>query len=189
MKILRHAQPPGRPSAIAIGSFDGVHLGHAAILARVAAEAEARDLDPAVLTFEPLPREFFSPESAPARLTSLAERLTEIARHGIRTAFLERFDAAFAALTPDAFCVRLRQNYGARWVMVGPDFRFGARRAGDHAFSRRPAAAWDSRWWCCRKSWRARPGSRARACAKRWRAPISPKPGASSEGRMRSPGA
>ena len=133
MKILRHAQPPARPSAIAIGSFDGVHLGHAEILARVAGEAGTRYLDPAVLTFEPLPREFFSPETAPARLTSLAERLAQIARHGIRTAFLERFDAAFAALTPDAFCVRLRQNYGARWVMVGPDFRFGARRAGDTA--------------------------------------------------------
>jgi len=133
VKILRHAQPPARPSAIAIGSFDGVHLGHAEILARVAGEAGTRYLDPAVLTFEPLPREFFSPETAPARLTSLAERLAQIARHGIRTAFLERFDAAFAALTPDAFCVRLRQNYGARWVMVGPDFRFGARRAGDTA--------------------------------------------------------
>jgi len=133
VKILRHAQPPAPPSAIAIGSFDGVHLGHAAILSRVVAQANARSLDPAVLTFEPLPREFLSPESAPARLTTLTERLWEISRHGIRTAFVERFDARFAALTPDAFCVRLRQNYGARWVMVGPDFRFGARRGGDTA--------------------------------------------------------
>ena len=133
MKILRHPQPPALPSAIAIGSFDGVHLGHAAILARVVAEARTRFLDPAVLTFEPLPREYFSPGNAPPRLTTLTERLAEIARHGVRTVFVERFNAGFAALTADAFCVRLRQNYGARWVMVGPDFRFGAGRTGDTA--------------------------------------------------------
>jgi riboflavin kinase/FMN adenylyltransferase len=125
--------PGGPPTAIAIGSFDGVHLGHAAIIARLMDESRRRSLEPAVLTFEPLPREFFAPATAPARITTLAERLDEIARLGIRTAFVERFDARFAALSPEAFCVRLRENHGARWAMVGPDFRFGARRAGDVA--------------------------------------------------------
>jgi riboflavin kinase/FMN adenylyltransferase len=142
MKIVRH---PGGSSdrastssartdvAITIGSFDGVHLGHQAILARVVAEARARALSPAVLTFEPLPREFFSPASAPARLTTLSERLAQIACKDIAVAFVERFDARFAALSPSAFAQRLREAYGARWVMVGPDFRYGAKRAGDIA--------------------------------------------------------
>jgi riboflavin kinase/FMN adenylyltransferase len=131
VKIVRHPAGAGAQSAIAIGSFDGVHLGHQAILERVVAEARSRGLKPAVLTFEPLPREFFSPQAAPARLTSLRERLTLIAGKGIEIAFVERFHAGFAAITPAQFTQRLRHEYGARWVMVGPDFRFGAKRAGD----------------------------------------------------------
>ena len=131
MKVVRHPVGGANGCALAIGSFDGVHRGHAAILQRVVAEARVRGLDPAVLTFEPLPREFFSPQAAPPRLTSLPERLVEIERHGIRIAFIERFDAKYAAITPDVFAQRLRARYGARWVMVGPDFRYGARRAGD----------------------------------------------------------
>jgi riboflavin kinase/FMN adenylyltransferase len=133
VRIVRHARAPAPDRAIAIGSFDGVHLGHAAILERVVAEAHARRLEAAVLTFEPLPREFFSPHTAPARLTSLGERLTAIAEKGIDIAFVQRFDRAFASLSPEAFVERLRAAHGARWVMVGPDFRYGARRAGDVA--------------------------------------------------------
>jgi riboflavin kinase/FMN adenylyltransferase len=133
MRILRHglASPPA--TAIAIGSFDGVHLGHQAILRRVADEARARGIAAAVLTFEPLPREFFTPREAPARLTSLAERIALLAGCGIEIVFVERFDARFAALTADEFARRLAQRYGAQWVMVGHDFRYGARRAGDAA--------------------------------------------------------
>jgi riboflavin kinase/FMN adenylyltransferase len=129
--IIRHPRAARAETAIAIGSFDGVHRGHQAILDRVVAEAAARRIDPAILTFEPLPREFFSPQTAPARLTTLSERLTEIARKPIRVAYVERFDAPFAALAPRTFAERLRHRYGARWVMVGPDFRYGAKRAGD----------------------------------------------------------
>lgn len=133
VRIVRHglAQPPA--TAIAVGSFDGVHLGHQAILERVVDEARARDVAPAVLTFEPLPREFFTPAQAPARLTSLAERIALLAGHGIEVVYVERFDARFAALGADDFARRLRRRYGARWVMVGHDFRYGARRAGDAA--------------------------------------------------------
>ena len=131
MRIERHPRPGGPRTAITIGSFDGVHLGHRAILAHVARKAQAKGLTAAVLTFEPLPREFFSPGEAPARLSSLAERLAALAEAGMQTTYLERFDARFAAITAAAFEERLRHVYGARWVMVGRDFRYGAKRAGD----------------------------------------------------------
>lgn len=131
MRVVRHGLEHAPATAIAVGSFDGVHLGHQAILARVVDEARRRSVVPAVLTFEPLPREFFTPAQAPARLTSLAERLALLAAHGIEIAFVERFDARFAGLTAGEFARRLRTRYGARWVMVGHDFRYGARRAGD----------------------------------------------------------
>ncbi|HEX6632722.1 MAG TPA: bifunctional riboflavin kinase/FAD synthetase, partial [Usitatibacter sp.] len=133
MRIVRHPKPGGPATAVAIGSFDGVHRGHAAILDRLRAEAARRGLAPAVLTFEPLPRELFAPQAAPPRLTSLSERLAEIARHGIEIAFVQRFDRRFAALDAEAFARRLAAEYGARHVLVGADFRYGAGRAGDVA--------------------------------------------------------
>ena len=133
MRLTRH--PRGTPSetALAIGSFDGVHLGHAALLRRLVDKAQARALEPAVLTFEPLPREFFSPGSAPARLTSMRERVQELGRHGVQRVYLQRFDARFAAIEAADFERRLRSHYGARWILVGEDFRYGARRVGDVA--------------------------------------------------------
>jgi riboflavin kinase/FMN adenylyltransferase len=133
MRILRHPRTATRDSAIAIGSFDGVHRGHAEILAHVQAAAVERGLDSAVLTFEPLPREFFTPAQAPARLTSLGEKLVALDVLGIQSAYVQRFDRPFAALEPEPFARRLRDAMGARWVLVGEDFRFGARRAGDVA--------------------------------------------------------
>jgi len=129
--IVRHGLPNPPPAAIAIGSFDGVHRGHAAILGRVSAAARERGIASAVVTFEPLPREFFTPALAPARISSLAERLAQIARCGVQAAFVERFGARFAALTAGEFEQRLAARYGARWILVGADFRYGARRAGD----------------------------------------------------------
>lgn len=131
MQVVRHAPEGTHATAIAVGSFDGVHLGHQSILQRVVDEARARNVAAAVLTFEPLPREFFAPAQAPARLTSLTERLSLLARCGIDIVFVERFDARFASLTAEQFAERLRARYGAHWVMVGHDFRYGARRAGD----------------------------------------------------------
>jgi riboflavin kinase/FMN adenylyltransferase len=133
MRVSRHCRKAPAETALAIGSFDGVHLGHAALIARLAYEARDRGLESAVLTFEPLPREFFSPASAPPRLTSLRERLEQFARLGVERVFVERFDARFAAIEAQDFERRLREAYGARWVLVGEDFRYGARRAGDVA--------------------------------------------------------
>ncbi|HET9578976.1 MAG TPA: bifunctional riboflavin kinase/FAD synthetase [Usitatibacter sp.] len=131
MRIARHGWSSPPETAIAVGSFDGVHRGHQSILRQVVDEARARNVSAAVLTFEPLPREFFGAARAPARLTSLAERLALLAQFGIDIAFVERFDARFAALTADEFARRLKARYGAHWVMVGHDFRYGAKRMGD----------------------------------------------------------
>jgi len=119
--------------ALAIGSFDGVHLGHQAMLAHAAREAGARGLASAALTFEPLPREFFVPREAPARLSSLVEKLDALAHAGIDTAIVERFDREFAAIAAPQFEERIARHYSARWVIVGQDFRYGAGRRGDVA--------------------------------------------------------
>ena len=123
--------------ALAIGNFDGVHLGHQAILAAVIDAARVRALGPAVMTFEPMPREFFArlrndPELAPPRLMSVTEKLAAFSKAGIRLAIIPRFDATFAAQSPDEFIAALA-GMNVRWLMVGDDFRFGARRAGDVA--------------------------------------------------------
>lgn len=133
MRVLRHPRGGGRGTALAIGSFDGVHLGHQALIAHTVQAARSLGLAAATLSFEPLPREHFAPLDAPARLTNLGERLHWMADHGVETAFVQRFDAAFAALTAQEFERRLAGEYGARWIMVGEDFRYGARRGGDLA--------------------------------------------------------
>ena len=131
MKIIRHPHAGSVGAAIAIGSFDGVHLGHQAILAHVERKSRSLGLRAAVLTFEPLPREFFHPAAAPPRLTCLTERLDALSRASIQVAYVQRFDAAFAAISAEQFEERLPDRYGARWVAVGEDFRYGARRMGD----------------------------------------------------------
>ena len=140
MRVLRHPRG-GRETALAVGSFDGVHRGHQAIVRRVQERATAARLASAILTFEPLPREFFAPAEAPGRLTSLVEKLRCLEAAGLDLAFVERFDAAFAALTPDEFELALRARYGARHVVVGHDFRYGARRGGDVERLRRAGQA------------------------------------------------
>ena len=131
MRILRDLQASDRPIALAIGNFDGVHLGHQAILERTVAVARQRGLASAVMSFEPLPREFFAAASAPPRLSTMREKLALFAAHGIDAAHLVRFDARFAAQSPQEFAERLAGPLGARWVHVGKDFRYGAKRAGD----------------------------------------------------------
>lgn len=120
--------------ALTIGNFDGVHRGHQAMLARLKQVARERGLPAAVMTFEPHPREFFTPEQAPTRLTSLREKLELLEAHGVDLVFLCRFGREFASLTADQFISRvLRDEVRAKWLLVGDDFRFGAKRAGDFA--------------------------------------------------------
>lgn len=135
MLVTRGAARAGLPPvALTIGNFDGVHKGHQAMLARVRAEARARGWQSAVLTFEPHPRERFTPMTAPARLTSLREKLELLAGVGIDRVHVQQFSRAFSALLPEVFVERVLMGaLGARWVLVGDDFRFGAKRAGDIA--------------------------------------------------------
>ena len=126
--------PSRFPCALTVGNFDGVHLGHQAMLARLRAAAQERGLPTAVMTFEPHPREVFTPESAPARLTSLREKMELFQSHGVDRVILVHFSARFASQTPQAFIDEiLMQGMQARWVLIGDDFRFGAKRAGDLA--------------------------------------------------------
>lgn len=129
---------PGRPgqvgAAVTIGNFDGVHVGHQAMLARVRSVGAARGLAACALTFEPHPKEVFTPDQAPVRLTSLREKLELLGNEGLERTHIEHFTRAFASLTPEVFVERvLVRTLAARWVMVGEDFRFGARRGGDVA--------------------------------------------------------
>jgi riboflavin kinase/FMN adenylyltransferase len=122
------------PVALTVGNFDGIHRGHQAMVQRLLAAARARGLQSCVLTFEPHPREFFAAEGAPTRLTSLREKLELLAAHGVERTHVQRFDRAFASLAPEAFVERvLAERLRTRWLLIGEDFRFGARRAGDLA--------------------------------------------------------
>ncbi|MGH8750702.1 MAG: bifunctional riboflavin kinase/FAD synthetase [Burkholderiales bacterium] len=122
------------PVALTIGNFDGVHLGHRAMISRVTEAAHARGLTSCVLTFEPHPREFFTPETAPARLTNLREKLEAFAALGVQRAHICRFDRGLAELSAQEFIERVVvRALNAQWLLVGDDFRFGKKRTGDFA--------------------------------------------------------
>lgn len=128
--------------ALTVGNFDGVHLGHRAMLERVVQKARALGVRSCVLTFEPHAREFFAPREAPARLTRLRDKLELFAEAGIDRAHVARFDARLASVPAERFIDEVLVNgLGAKWLLVGRDFRFGARRAGDYALLERAAHA------------------------------------------------
>jgi riboflavin kinase / FMN adenylyltransferase len=132
MQVFRHIpslkQPP---CALAIGNFDGMHLGHQALLQKLNDAAKTLNLRSAVMTFEPHPREFFAPETAPARLSSLREKLEHFAEAGVESTYVCRFNRSLAKLTPQEFMQNiLRESLNAQAILVGDDFRFGAMRAG-----------------------------------------------------------
>jgi riboflavin kinase/FMN adenylyltransferase len=135
-KVFRDAAGPCLApggSVLAVGAFDGLHRGHVALLRRVRERADARGLVPAVVSFEPLPRAFFSRVPL-ARLSSLREKLCGFRDAGIELALLLRFDATLAAMGAEDFVRQvLVERMNAREVWVGADFRFGHRRAGDVA--------------------------------------------------------
>ena len=133
---------------LTIGNFDGVHRGHHAMLQRLVAKARMLQLPSCALTFEPHPREYFETANAqaraipaPTRLTRLREKLELIAEAGIDRVHILRFDARLAALDAVRFIEDvLLRGLGARWLLVGRDFRFGARRTGDFALLESAAA-------------------------------------------------
>jgi len=141
MQVFRGFHHPGIAAqcALTIGNFDGVHRGHQAMLALLKSEALHRGLPSCVMSFEPHPRDFFAlkmgrPELAPARIASLRDKLSELERCGIDQVIVLRFDEHLASLPAQDFISQvLEKGLGARYVLVGDDFRFGAKRQGDYA--------------------------------------------------------
>jgi riboflavin kinase/FMN adenylyltransferase len=117
---------------LSIGNFDGVHCGHRAMLGRLVSKSKALGLPACVLTFEPHPREFFAPAAAPARLSRLREKLELIAEAGVDRVHVLRFGERLARQSAEEFIdTVLVRGLRTRWLLVGADFRFGARRGGD----------------------------------------------------------
>ena len=125
--------------AVTIGNFDGVHRGHQAMLALLINEARHRNVPSCVMTFEPHPRDHFArkagrPEAAPTRVATLRDKLAELERCGIEHAVVVRFNDRFAAMPAQAFISDvLVRGLKARYVLVGDDFSFGAKRTGNYA--------------------------------------------------------
>jgi riboflavin kinase/FMN adenylyltransferase len=141
MRVFRGFRHPELASqcALTIGNFDGVHRGHQAMLALLTNEARHRGLASCVMTFEPHPRDHFAtlagkPETAPRRIATLRDKLSELERCGVDQTVVLRFDQRLSSLTPQAFIDDvLVRGVRARYVLVGDDFRFGTKRAGDYA--------------------------------------------------------
>ncbi|MFS2035840.1 bifunctional riboflavin kinase/FAD synthetase [Polaromonas sp. CT11-55] len=141
MKVFRGYHHPqlAEHCALTIGNFDGVHRGHQAMLALLKNEAQHRGVPSCVMSFEPHPRDYFAavarkPELAPARIATLRDKLTELARCGIDQCVVLPFNAALASQPAEAFIQDvLVRGLGVKYVLVGDDFRFGAKRVGDYA--------------------------------------------------------
>ena len=119
-------------TVLTIGNFDGLHLGHRAMLERLAARGRELGLATTVMTFEPHPRELFTPDQAPARLTSLREKLQLLDSCGVDRTLVCHFSRKWAALSAEDFIERvLVRGLGVKHVIIGDDFRFGKGRAGD----------------------------------------------------------
>jgi riboflavin kinase/FMN adenylyltransferase len=129
----RELPEDARGASVALGNFDGVHLGHARVLA--AAHAARPDAPRAVLTFEPHPREHFRPDDPPFRLTLSAERADALAALGVELIYEMPFDHAFSLISAEDFVADiLHRGLGARHLACGADFAFGRRRGGSTGF-------------------------------------------------------
>lgn len=141
MLIFRALQSPDQqPVALTIGNFDGVHLGHQALLSRLLDAAKLRGIPSAVVIFEPHPREFFTPDQAPARLTSLREKLELLAELGVDRVHICRFNSQFAQMSASDFIAALYQKLAVKYILIGDDFRFGSGRSGDFALMEKIAS-------------------------------------------------
>jgi len=141
MKIFRgfHHPDVAPACALTIGNFDGVHRGHQAMLALLNSEAQHRGVASCVLTFEPHPRDYFAalhrrPELAPARIGTLRDKLAELACCGVQQTIVLPFNERLASQSAPSFIEDVVvRGLGARYLLVGDDFRFGSQRAGDYA--------------------------------------------------------
>ena len=142
MQIIRNIQnlkPHHQGCVATIGNFDGVHLGHQAVLGQLAEKADELCLPLTVVTFEPQPQEVFRPEQAPPRLTRFREKVQALRRYAVDRVLVLKFNKGFAQQSPDDFIQNLLVNgLGVKYLVIGDDFRFGKDRAGD--FGRLQAA-------------------------------------------------
>jgi len=128
LESLKRAGPTKR--AVTVGAYDGLHLGHQEILRQLAERGRSAGLSTLVMSFEPMPKEFFSPENPPARLTRFRERLDLLAEFGVDEFFCPRF-SSIRDLSPDEFIQDLLlDGLGAGQIVVGHDFRFASHRLG-----------------------------------------------------------
>lgn len=133
MKITTHFKKmkTESPTAIAIGSFDGVHLGHQAIIKKLRSIASQNNLIPFVLFFEPLPKEFFIGDKAPSRIYDFRNKILNIQKVGIENVICQKFNQKFASIEAESFIDFLTQKLNVKHIIIGDDFKFGKNRKGD----------------------------------------------------------
>jgi riboflavin kinase/FMN adenylyltransferase len=128
MRIYRHFEQASSPCIATIGNYDGIHLGHQSLINHVITESRAKNLESAVITFEPHPKEFFQPKAAPKRVISLREKLEFFHSHKLDRAYVIRFDKKFSSLEGNDFIEILQNKLLVEGLIVGDDFRFGKKR-------------------------------------------------------------
>ena len=137
MQIIRDiaagvALPGVRSRALAIGNFDGLHLGHQALIGHMVQQAHVRGLTPCVLTFAPHPKRFFAPNTPVLRISRLRDQYLQLQSLGVQQMLCLRFNQQLASMSADGFITQiLKQALRAEYVLSGEDFRFGAGRVGD----------------------------------------------------------
>lgn len=138
MKLLRlNALSPDfqlPPTAVTIGNFDGVHLGHQAMIAQLKRLAHANQLKTMVMLFEPQPLEYFKPHEAPPRISSLREKVEYLRELGVDYVAIAKFDHYFRGLSAQAFADLLHFKLNAKQLVLGDDFHFGKNRQGNSEF-------------------------------------------------------
>lgn len=141
MELIRgfhNFRPHHRGCVATIGAFDGVHLGHQAVLRELVKKAKEYGLPSAVVFFEPLPREFLAPDEAPPRLTSFREKFQLISSLGVDRVVRIKFTESLRNMSADEFITTLFvKNLGAKYIVVGDDLRFGRNRSGDFELLRK----------------------------------------------------
>jgi len=131
---LHNLRPRHHGCVATIGNFDGVHLGHQAVLGQLSEKSAESGLPAAVITFEPHPQEFFARENVPPRLTRFREKIQALRRYAVDRALCLRFDQSLASMPAQDFITKvLVEGLGVRHLVVGDDFRFGHKRQGDLA--------------------------------------------------------
>lgn len=134
---LHNLRPEHRGCGVTVGAFDGIHLGHQAVLSHLSLCARERGLLSTVIVFEPLPREYFRPLEAPPRITNFRERLTFLAGTGIDRVLVLKFNAELRGMSARDFVRRVFvDGLAARYIALGDDFRFGNSREGDYDYVR-----------------------------------------------------